>query len=178
VISAHAKDSIERIFFQAARSRLPADSSHACEIRPASPHEGGAAAGTDVVVLTISSIFFRLLLILHFDHDDATRAYYLGTGQGSLNESLLEVGNLCCGAMNQRLVEYFPDLGMSTPYALSSHCVRYLDQLKPDYVASYRATINDTVRIGATLCVCADAPVDFVAELSETVESVGELELF
>jgi hypothetical protein len=175
VISAQAKDSIDRIFRQAARSRLPVDANDSCEIESG---EFAEADGEEIVVLTISSIFFRVLVILQFGQDEAAQRYYLGAGQGTLRESILEVGNLCCGAMNQQLVEYFPDLGMSTPYVLNSHCVAYLDQLKPKYVSSYRVTINGTVRLGATLCVCADAPLDFVANVSDVMESVGELELF
>ncbi len=176
MISEQAKDSIDRIFRQAARTRLVIDSGDACDIAHGE-WQGGVASG-EVVVLTISSISFRMLLILHFDDDETTRAYYLGAGQATLTESLLEIGNLCCGAINQRLVEYFPDLGMSTPYVLSGHCVPYLDQLKPDFLSSYRVTVNGNVRLGVTLCLCAGAPLDFVAHVSEVAESVGELELF
>ena len=179
MISEQAKDSIERIFRQAARLRLTVNAGDSCDITHGEPHDG--AADGELIVLTISSISFRLLLVLHFDSDDATRAYYLGAGQATLEERLLEICNLCCGAMNHQLVEYFPDLGMSTPYVLSGHCVPYLAQLKPDFLTSYRVTVNGAVQLGATLCVCADAPLDFVAtvaEVAEVAESVGELELF
>jgi hypothetical protein len=179
VISKQAKDSIERIFRQAARLRLTVGTGDSCDIAHGAPHDG--AADGELIVLTISSISFRLLLVLHFDDDDATRAYYLGTGQATLEERLLEICNLCCGAMNQQLVAYFPDLGMSTPYVLSGHCVTYMGQLKPDFLVSYRVTVNGAVQLGATVCVCADAPLDFVAnvaEVAEVAESVGELELF
>jgi hypothetical protein len=179
VISEQAKDSIERIFRQAARLRLTVDAGDTCEIAQGAPHEG--APDGELIVLTISSISFRLLVVLHFDNDDATRTYYLGAGQATLEERLLEICNLCCGAMNHQLVEYFPDLGMSTPYVLSGQCVPYLGQLKPDLLASYRVTVNGAVTLGATVCVCADAPLDFVAtvaDVSEVAESVGELELF
>jgi len=42
-------------------------------------------------------------------------------------------------------------------------------------------TVNGAVQLGATVCVCADAPLDFVAtvaEVADVAESVGELELF
>jgi hypothetical protein len=67
---------------------------------------------------------------------------------------------------------------MSTPYALASDCVPYLTELKPDHVASYDVSIDGTVQIGATLCVCTNAPLDFVAEESVAADSGGELELF
>ena len=179
MISEQAKDSIERIFRQAARLRLTVDAGDSCEITQGAPHHG--AADGELIVLTISSIVFRLLLVLHFNNDDATRAYYLGAEQATLEERLLEVCNLCCGAMNHQLLGYFPDLGMSTPYVLSGHCVAYLGQLKPDFLSSYRVTVNGAVQLGATVCICADAPVDFVAnvaDIAEAAESVGELELF
>ncbi|WP_027797419.1 hypothetical protein [Paraburkholderia acidipaludis] len=179
MISEQAKDSLERIFRQAARLRLTASAGDSCEVAHGAPHEG--TSDDELIVLTISSITFRLLLVLRFDNDDATRAYYLGGGEATLEERLLEICNLCCGAMNHQLVEYFPDLGMSTPYVLSGHCAAYLTQLKPDFLASYCVTVNGTVRLGATVCVCADAPLDFVAhvaEVADVAESVGELELF
>lgn len=178
MISSQAKDSIERIFIQAARSRLTVDSAHSCEVVPVVSPDKGTAIDTNVVVLTIASIDFRMLLMLHFSADDATRRYYVGDAQRPLLEAVMEVGNLCCGAMNQQLVEWFPDLGMSTPYALGSACLRYLDELEPDYVATYEVTIEQTVRLGATLCVCASAPLDFVANVADMAESAGELELF
>jgi hypothetical protein len=67
---------------------------------------------------------------------------------------------------------------MSTPYAVSARCVPYLEVLKPGYLAAYAVTINDAVRVAATVCVCAHAPLDFVADVSDEVETGGELELF
>jgi hypothetical protein len=179
VISQQAKDSIERIFLHSARARLPIDSGDACDITPLGAQQANEALAAHIVVLTISSIAFRFLLVLHFDDDRTTRDYYLRESEErSLAEALMEVGNLCCGAINQKMVEFFPDLGMSTPYQLSGACVPYLTELKPDYLAAFRIGIGANVQLGATLCVCASAPVDFVAYIDETQESTGELELF
>jgi hypothetical protein len=176
MISPHAKDSIERIFFAAARTRLVTDPQHACEI---AAHSSEKAQGAQVMVLTISSMQFRLLLLLHFNDDETTRRYYVGEAERTLAEAFLEFGNLCCGAMNQQLVEHFPDLGMSTPYVLSGECLPYLRELKPDVVSSYTLTLDASVRLGATLCVCSQTALDFVAADMETAsESTGELELF
>jgi hypothetical protein len=177
MIGAHARDSIERIFFAAARTRLVTEAQHNCEI---SPRAAEAAQGARVVVLTISSMQFRLLLLLHFEDDEATRRYYVGDAQGALTESFMEFGNLCCGAMNQQLVAHFPDLGMSTPYALSSECLPYLRELKPDYVSTYALTLDHSVQLGATLCVCSQTALDFVASAADVAahDSAGELELF
>ncbi|MGF6572159.1 hypothetical protein SAMN05443245_5914 [Paraburkholderia fungorum] len=179
MISADAKSSFERIFRKAAQARLPKDTSDSCEIEAIADASIGATKNTQVVVLTISSIVFRLLLILHFDEDDSTHRYYLKEGdERPFQEVFLEICNLCCGAMNQELLNYFPDLGMSTPYVLNAQCLPHLHELKPGFLASYSVTLNDGVRLAATVCVCAHAPIDFVADTSAIEETSGELELF
>jgi len=177
VIRSNAQDSFDRIFRKAARTRLARQAEDTCHIATAT--EGDAIGGEQSLILTISSIAFRLLLVLRFDESDATRTYFTGEGTGrSFEEACLEIGNLCCGALNQELLQVFPDLGMSTPYVVSARCLPYLDALKPGYVASYAVTINDAVRVAATVCVCTHAPLDFVADVRDEVESSGELELF
>jgi len=183
VISSSAQHSFERIFHRAAQSRLPAQAGDACVVTPAPNGLAGerahGRADAEVVVLTISSVVFRLMLVLHFEDDEATRAYFMPDGaQGALREAFVETGNLCCGAINQDLLRHFPDLGMSTPYVLSAHCVPHLDGLKPDYRAAYNVSINGTVQLGATVCVFTSAPLDFVADEDAVEESGGELELF
>ncbi|SDI41470.1 hypothetical protein [Paraburkholderia phenazinium] len=179
MISAHAKDSIERIVFRAARSRLTMDAGDVCEIVPAGAHGAHSLPDTNLVILTISGIAFRLLLILHFDEDERTHGYFVKEeSERPFLEVFLEICNLCCGAVNQELLQYFPDLGMSTPYVLSARCMPYMEALKPEFMASYAVAINDSVRLGATICVCAHAPIDFVAEVSAVEDTSGELELF
>ena len=179
MITAHAKDSFERIFRKAAQARLPFSPDDSCDIAPIAQADTHTTSGTQVVVLTISSIVFRLLLILHFDENDSTRAYYLKEGdERPFQDAFLEICNLCCGVMNQELLRYFPDLGMSTPYVLSARCLPHLHELKPGLLSSYSVTLGGIARLGATLCVCASAPVDFIADTSAIEETSGELELF
>ncbi|WP_334002876.1 hypothetical protein [Burkholderia cepacia] len=189
MISAQAKAGFERIFFDAARTRLA--SGGACDIRPSAgaAHDGHDRARAKptvpehVAALTISALHFRLLLALRFSDDDATRRHFAGAtaGAGSqrpLPEAFMEVANLCCGAINQALTAPFPDLGMSTPYLLSGSSIDYLGALSPDHVAAYDLTLDGDVRVGATLCVCANAPVDFHVPETAVMETGGELELF
>ena len=180
MISDHAKDSFERIFRKAAQSRLPVDSYDSCEIARIGEIETvGDCRNTQVGVLTISSIAFRLLLILHFDENDSTRQYYLKEGdERPFQEAFLEICNLCCGAMNQALLHAFPDLGMSTPYVLDAQCLPHLRALKPGMLSSYSVTLNGSVQLAATVCVCANAPLDFIADVNAVEETSGELELF
>src|SRR5258707_5709991 len=179
MISSSAQASFEGLFMKAARSRLPQGPDDACDIVPLESDNANATSDANVVVLTISSILFRLLLVFHFDEDESTRGYFVkDSADDALCDALLEVFNLCCGAVNQDLLRYFPDLGMSTPYVLSARCLSHLEQLKPDYLSSYAITINGSVQLAATVCVCAHAPIDFVADLTAVEESSGELELF
>ncbi|PRE40215.1 hypothetical protein [Burkholderia multivorans] len=192
MISAQAKAGFERIFFDAARTRLAADST--CDIRPVAHDAADAASATasrstsraaeHLAVLTISALYFRLLLALNFRDDEATRRHFAsamqaGGAQRPLPEAFMEIANLCCGAINQALTAAFPDLGMSTPYLLHGASVDYLAALRPDHMAAYDVTLDGDVRIGATLCVCANAPVDFhVPETAAAVDTGGALELF
>ena len=179
MITHAAQESPERIFFQAARTRLTVDPMHVCELVPAARRDAGQGPRAEVVALTITSIGFRIVLLLQFADDDATRDYYAGRGADqTLREAAMEIGNLCCGAVNQQLVEHFPDLGMATPYVLSGDCMAYLDALEPAHVACYDLTIASAARLRATLCVCASTPLDFVAQVADVEESAGELELF
>jgi len=195
VISAQARAGFEQIFFDAARTRLA--SGGACEIRPMADDEAYGASHDPsraksrsmpkvpehVAVLTISALHFRLLLALRFRDDDATRRHFAAATPGAsaqrpLPEAFMEIANLCCGAINQALIASFPDLGMSTPYLLSGASIDYLPALNPDHVAAYDVTLDGDVRIGATLCVCANAPIDFHVPETASVDTGGELELF
>src|SRR6266702_6718199 len=172
MISSNAQAGFEGLFMKAARSRLCQGPDDACAIVPLAPDNANATSDANVVVLTISSILFRLLLVFHFDEDESTRDYFVkDPTEGALRDALLEICNLCCGAMNQDLLQYFPDLGMSTPYVLSARCLPHLEELKPDYLSSYAITINESVQLAATVCVCAHAHIDFVADLSAAEES-------
>ncbi|WP_118182758.1 hypothetical protein [Paraburkholderia phosphatilytica] len=179
MITNEAKRSIEAIFEQAAKSRLTATAGDSCTTTPVAVEGRADTLGPRAIVLTISSIAFRLLFVLHFSDDDATRAYYVGNDTSrTLPEVLTETGNLCCGYINQQLVTYFPDLGMSTPYELASRCVDHLGELKPDHVWAYDLQMGGAARLGVTLCVCAKARLDFVANVADEAQSEGELELF
>lgn len=180
MISSQAAHSMEVIFRRAVQARLPLRTDDTCEVT----HKDGVhslflATGGNVVMLTVSSITFRMIMVLHFMDDANTRAYCIGqSAESSLVDVLLEAWNLCCGAVNQELLEFFPDLGMSTPYVLGASCVNYFDALEPDLLASFDIEINGCARFAATLAVCAQAPVHFVANETAVAEASGELELF
>jgi hypothetical protein len=178
VISDQARRSIEQIFVQAASTRLAPRDHVSMDVAPADAAKQNASLPPNALVLTISSMTFRMLFVLHYADDAATRECYLdASSDRTLNEVLMELVNLCCGSVNQQLVAHFPDLGMSTPYTLSSRCIDYLEELKPDHVWRYELRLGDVSRLDVTLCVCAKASVDFAAGDAE-VQEEGELELF
>jgi hypothetical protein len=178
VISDRAKDGIRRIFLKAAAARLAPRPGDACRIEPLPPDKTGNTPEEHIVILTISSLSFRLLVILHVDETPATRACFAGEAAVPFREAFYEIANLCGGAINQELQRYFPDLGMSTPYTLGGRCIDFLGALKPAYLSRHAISINESVRMSATLCLCAYAPVDFAYDDKVVEETAGELELF
>lgn len=204
LISTRARQSLETVLERAVRARLVLREGDHCTIaRAGGPDAGGVFddSGVDdswvddiVVVLTIASMGFRYMMFLRFRDDPASAAYFsayfsdyfsadIAPGR-ALRNALLELGNLCCGAVNQELGRHFPDLGMSTPYVLGGHSLAYIDSLQPDYradlVASISvASIESAVTVGATMCLFTRVPIDFHAgEDVEMAGSDGALELF
>ena len=110
--------------------------------------------------------------------DPATRAYYVSAAQQSLDEAFREFANMCCGALNRELSEQIPHLAMSIPYTLSSQCLAFLGELRPSFLSSSAVTINDSVRLQVTLCMCCSAAVDFVGSAPAAETTAGELEMF
>jgi len=123
MISAQARQSFERVLQRAVQARLVQHAGDACDFARVEPgaDDSRNADSDPVVALTISSMGFRFMLFLRFGSDTAT-ANYFARGGMPLHDALLELGNLCCGAINQDLVHHFPDLGMSTPYVLARAC--------------------------------------------------------
>ncbi len=129
-------------------------------------------------MITTSSFAFRLLIMFHVSATPETRAYYGAGSDAGMQTAFAEIANLCCGALNRELVRDFPHLGMSIPYFLSGQCMGCLDELKPDHVSHYGITVNGSVQLTATLCICCSAPVEIAARLHAVAETTGELELF
>lgn len=172
---------LETAFHKAVRSTLVRESSDVCDITPFKLQEIKSAPGSSVLLMTLSSFVFRLLMIYRIEDNAADRAYYLSAaGAQPMDEVFAEMANMCGGALNRDLSEDFPHLAMSTPYLVSHECLRFLDDLNPQYVSSYLVTINASVQLQATLCLCCSAPIEIAinATAARTEEVVGELELF
>jgi len=186
VITDQAKNGIHRIVLNAVQSRLTLEPEDTCHVEQTDMADGGGIddrdekGERDLVILTISSLLFRLLVIFQIDDGQETRRYFAREESDSAyQESFAEVANLCCGAVNRELLRFFPDLGMSTPYRLKSRGLALLKEWAPGLLTHFAATINGSVRIGVTVCMIGYAPIDFVFEEDESgATETGELELF
>jgi hypothetical protein len=178
VLSEQTKQSIEQAFHRALRATLTRAPDDVCAIVPATGPGRGGQPGETLLVVTISSFVFRLLTLFQVGGDPATRAYYVSSAQQSLDEAFREFANMCCGALNRELSEQIPHLAMSIPYTLSSQCMAYLGELQPHFLSSSAVTINDSVQLQVTLCMCCSAAVDFVASAPVAEPAAGELEMF
>ncbi len=150
----------------------------------------GPASGREVVMLTVSSYMFRVLLFMHFDRSAAMRAHLASLGNVAVEtmdderfaDDLMERGNLCCGALNRDLSVFFPHIGMSTPCILKRSSVDHVGAVHPVLTRRYRAELGSGVEMHFTLAVCAFADLDFPYEprAAEEVEedTAGELEMF
>ena len=156
--------------------RAPED---VCDITPEPPAAAGSATGDRLMVITLSSFTFRLLTIFQVHDNEANRAYFLQAAVGrTLEEEFAEVANLCCGALNRQMAAFFPHLAMSIPYMLNEACLDHLPHLKPAYTRRFTISINDSVKVSVTLCMCCSAPVAIPVSAPVVEQTTGELELF
>jgi hypothetical protein len=181
MISPQARHGIDYIFAKSAKASLVLDQSDDCSINVLPGAKCDQFKEKDIVVLTISSFLFKVLTIFHIGEDPETRNYFLRKTTNkskSFSEVFSEVGNLCSGKMNHELLRYFPHLGMSTPYTLSSRCLPFLRDLNPGHISRHDIRINGSAHLQATICMCGYAPVDFTVDKNIADEATGELELF
>ncbi len=175
----HSRANIERALHRAARSSLLRDPGDTCLIVE-NREPPRTSSGEKLILVTISSFKFRLLIIFHLDEEPSLTSYFGGHGtRRSVEETFYEIANMCCGALNRDMTRDFQHLAMSVPYTLAGACMDYIADVRPEYISSLTVTINDAVRVRLTLCMCCSAHVSFSATgaESETNDS-GTLELF
>lgn len=182
MISEQAQSGFDHIFKKAVLANISSSTEDFCEIEPVADMEG--ISEDEFAVLTISSTIFRFLVLFHFKSDDATRNYFVKSSNlevadnRAFRDAFQEFCNICCGVMNRELHKNYHFLGMSTPYMLLRQCSPFISALDPGYVKHYRITINNSLTLHATLCVCDYDVVDFTVDTSEAEDNTGELELF
>ncbi|SDH72456.1 hypothetical protein [Propionivibrio dicarboxylicus] len=179
MLSDQGKKSLDLIFTRAAKTNLVRDPNHQIKIEILPEARQMEALEENLVVLTISSYTFRLIVMFHVNSSGGAATYYSrGTEFASLIEVFGEMVNQCCGGMNRDLGKHFPHMGMSTPSLLNKRCLPFLRELNPTDVSRYRISINDSFSMHVSLCFCAFAPIDFRIDEHAAEEALGELELF
>jgi CheY-specific phosphatase CheX len=184
MISNHARNGFDHLLKRAIQSTMVASPNDVFEIAViADPTE---IKQTKIVILTVSSYLFRLMVLIHFTPDSSTKELFSRINhveasemsEQSLYDAIAECGNMFCGVLNRDLCQFFPHLGMSTPNFIDKNCSSYLNTLNPGHIQHLKVNINDTPLFHVSMCVSNYSDLDFVVNVNETVTHTGELELF
>jgi hypothetical protein len=179
MLSQSSGAALTQLFQEAVRTSLVRSAEQQLEISAVDADIMGDSPRDDVVLITISSYSFRLLVFLHCADSTANRAYFLGDGKAKdLRATFAELANLCCGAVNRLLAPSCSCLGMSIPSWLSARHLEFLGELKPQYLSGYTIRIDDSVQLLATLCMCCTAPIEISALPPGSQEEEAALEMF
>jgi hypothetical protein len=141
---------------------------------------------THVVMLSVASYRFRLMLLIYFSHDEATRAHFARSKKiapteltaQALEDAICEASNMCCGAFNRALGQVFPHLGMSTPNIVDRRCANHLHLMGFGHLQHFRLQLSSGVPFHASLCVSEYDTLDFEAQHLAPAQATGELEFF
>jgi hypothetical protein len=141
---------------------------------------------THVVMLSVASYRFRLMLLIYFSPDDATRAHFARSKQiapseltsKALDDAICEASNMCCGAFNRALGQVFPHLGMSTPNIVDRRCANHLHLMGFGHLQHFRLQLGSGMQFHASLCVSEYDTLDFEAQHLAPAPTTGELEFF
>jgi hypothetical protein len=140
---------------------------------------------THIVMLSVSSYCFRLVLLIHFSPDEATRNHFSKLNKvvasdmndQAFTDAISECGNICCGSINRGLAKIFPHVGMSTPNIIDRQCANSLALLGGTFEEHVDIILPGGPKLHASLCVSEFEDLDFDVAAGEE-ESSGELEMF
>jgi CheY-specific phosphatase CheX len=184
MISERAKHSLNAMVMQGMRSALigPADTVLSLEpmadIAPVTEQE--------VVMLSVASYQFRLMILIYFSRDEATRNHYAALTRVQpenmdaqmFHDAIAESGNMCCGTFNRELGRAFEHIGMSTPNMMDSRCAEHFSLLHYGHLQHFALHLQSGMRFRTSLCVTEYQDLDFELAPAEVPESTGELEFF
>ena len=184
MISERAKTSLNEMVMQGMRSSLIGPSDTALSLEPVAHIEPVTEA--EVVMLSVASYQFRLMILIYFSRDEATRAHFArltraepaNFDEQAFHDAVAESGNMCCGTFNRELGRAFPHIGMSTPNMIDSRCAEHLSLLHYGHLQHFALQLQSGMRFRASLCVTEYQDLDFALEPPAQVESTGELEFF
>lgn len=184
MISNQARDGFDSLLIHATKSSLVASQDDTCEVSELL--DLSEIKDSEMVVLTVSSYLFRIVILIYFTANTATREHIARSRNMDASEmsdqdfydSISEFGNICCGSVNRGLAPFFPHIGMSTPNVIAKNCASYLDRLNCGYVKHFTVDINSAVQFHLGLCVSDYADLDFTVDIQQDDSGTGELELF
>ena len=141
------------------------------------------------IMLTVSSYDFRMMVMLHFSCNEASKKYIADSLKLDVAELftdqyydfLAEIGNNFCGTFKRELCQYFPHLGMSTPNLLACESLKYVKSWPIDHEVHIKALAEDSIEFYGSLYVSSFADLDFDLiphPPCEAVVETGALELF
>src|SRR5450830_1414677 len=183
MLSQSAKDGFDLLLTQSLKNSLVPSGT---EAQILTLTESADFPEKQMVVLTVSSYLFRLMVMFYFSPNDATRSHFArlnNVDEAEMSEqtfmdAIAEYGNICCGILNRDLGQFFPHIGMSTPNIIDKNCSSYLNVLGCGHIQHFKATVNSNAQFHVSLCVSDYADLDFVVKLNEESANTGELELF
>lgn len=183
-VSERARQGLDHFVASAVKSSLTQPGSD-CNVSEADDPD----SEREVVMLTVSSYLFRVLLFMHFDRHPVMRGHLASLARVDMDamdderftDEVMERGNLVCGALNRDLAIFYPHIGMSTPCILKRSSVEHIGAVRPAFSRRYRAEVGPGVTMHFTLAVCAFGDLDFAFEpraAEEAEDTAGELEMF
>jgi len=183
MISSRARNSFDEMLTLGIKASMGGSSPEACDISILT--DLAEIKETRVVVLTVASFVFRLMVLIYFSPDDETKAYFARINNmdpaemsdQAFMDAIRESGNICCGTLNRELARVVPHVGMSTPNIIERECVNYLASLKGGHLQHFRAIVDGSRQFHLSLCVRDYADIDFDWAVEET-QSAGEMEFF
>jgi hypothetical protein len=184
MISQQARAGFDHLLSRALKTSLSAFDDSSCTVETVASLRQDQA--TTIVVLTVSSYLFRLMVMLHFSSDAATMEHVAQVhkiarediNEQSFHDALSECGNICCGILNRDLGAIFPHIGMSTPNMIDTRCAAYLGSLNCGHIQHFDVSVDDVPLLQVSLCVSDYADLDFVVDTNEAEAETGELEFF
>ncbi|MFI4938761.1 MAG: hypothetical protein ACHP7O_00205 [Burkholderiales bacterium] len=184
MISKSARDGFDYLLAQALKASLQKSAEDTCDI--SAFNEMSAIKETRIAILTISSHLFRLMILIYFTPDDATKEHYArlnGMRMQDMNEQSFydavgEYGNICCGIFNRDLGQFFSHIDMSTPNIIDKNCASYLNVLGCGHIRHFTVNLNNSFSFPVSLCVCDHADLDFSVKADDEEAATGELEFF
>jgi CheY-specific phosphatase CheX len=150
----------------------------------------------DLVIMTISSLRFKVSIFFVFPIDPRVQAH-IGSiftsgstpsdadatfDRSTILDQYCEIANMICGQMNRELCKSFRFSGLSTPIAIDgTEMTEHVDKLRPNQRFDLDVAIADGVEFSVIGCVFVSDPsiLNFLlAESLEDENNSGELELF